>query len=830
MGIIAKYIIKSMAEKKGRTTLIIFSIMISASLYFASVSISDCMVKMAMESYRQNYGYSDIIIEQKWNSPSPYFNTSGSENYKNYMDYLIGEVTGFGTYKVNATKKQGITIKGMDLEDINKITPIELYKEYNVKPFEGKKLIISKAVSEKYGLKIGETMNLEINGNLHKFLISGISQPMGPFRSDAKSPVAVIPRETAAKLYGMMGKVNRIYIKLISQDTKSDMISQLSLEYPRYTVREPFTEKEIKAEADKIAVPFKILTVILSFMSIYIIYSTFNVIVLERLPVIGTFRSVGATKRKTTLMLVSESLFYGVLGGLLSWILGIVILYIMSYFTRPIGSNGVKIIIDFKVGTLAISFLISVFLALISSMIPILKASRKPIKDIVLNSTSTKEKKKYFRVICGFIFLAGSIVLPHVFIAKESVAINTICILLTLLSVILLIPFLTKLLVWIFHKLYVIIFGNEGIIAVSNLRENKSFLNNISLITIGIASMMMINTLSDSVVKELEQYFKAQNYQVLFYMNNVSRSNLINIKTTEGVKDVFGVLCAYGTPIQGQDSTIGTIQGVDQDRYLQFVSLNKEIDAKKFMEKLDEGRNIIIGKRLQDKFDLKVGDELPLIINGIVIPYKIISIVNTLESNGDYGLISELNFKSDFKTKNYSMIFVKTDQNPLEVQKELQLKFSKQGPEVDTKDHVEDAIMKSNKQILIIVEGFSILALLAGILGVFNNLFIAFIQRKRSTAMYRSIGMDKTQLIKISFIEALTGGVIGGILGVTTSILMTLTMKKILEQIQLNIDITYSVLVFVICFAVAVLISVLGSIIPTIKSSKINLIEAIKYE
>lgn len=830
MGIIAKYIIKSMAERKGRTILIIFSIMISASLYFASVSISDCMVKMAMESYRQNYGYSDIIIEKKWNSPSPYFNTRGSEDYKGYMEYLIGEVTGFGTYKVNAANSQGITIKGMDLEDVNKITPIELYKENNVKPFEGKKLIISKAVSEKYGLKIGETMDLEVNGNLHKFLISGISQPMGPFRLDEKAPVVIVPRETAAKLYGMMGKVNRIYIKLTNQNTKSDMISQLSLEYPRYTVREPFAEKEIKAETDKIAVPFKILTVILSFMSIYIIYSTFNVIVLERLPVIGTFRSVGATKRRTNLMLLSESLFYGVVGGLLSWLLGIVILYIMSYFTRPIGSDGVKIIIDFKASTLAISFLISVSLALISSMIPILKASRKPIKDVVLNSTSTKEKKKRFRIICGFIFLCISIVLPNVYIAKESVIINMICILLTLLSVILLIPYLTKLLVWIFDKFYIIAFGNEGIIAVSNLRGNKSFLNNISLITIGIASMMMINILSDSVVKELEQYFKAQNYQIQFYMNNVSRNNLANIKSTDGVKDVFGVLCAYSITIQGQVSTIGAIQGVDQDRYLQFVSLNKEIDAKELMEKLDSGRNIIIGKRLQDKFNLMVGDELPLIINGIVIPYKIISIVNTLENNGDYGLISELNFKSDFKTKNYSVIFVKTDQNPLEVQKELKLKFSRQGAEVYTKAYVEDLITKSNKQILIIVEGFSILALLAGILGVFNNLFIAFIQKRRSTAMFRSIGMDKTQLIKISFIEALTGGVIGGIFGTSTSILMTLTMMQILRQIQLNIDIVYSVIVFVICFAIAVLISVLGSIIPTIRSSKINLIEAIKYE
>ena len=56
------------------------------------------------------------------------------------------------------------------------------------------------------------------------------------------------------------------------------------------------------------------------------------------------------------------------------------------------------------------------------------------------------------------------------------------------------------------------------------------------------------------------------------------------------------------------------------------------------------------------------------------------------------------------------------------------------------------------------MRGFSLLALVIGIFGVFNNLIISFLERQRSIAMLRSIGMSKRQSIKMFFIEALTGG------------------------------------------------------------------------
>lgn len=81
------------------------------------------------------------------------------------------------------------------------------------------------------------------------------------------------------------------------------------------------------------------------------------------------------------------------------------------------------------------------------------------------------------------------------------------------------------------------------------------------------------------------------------------------------------------------------------------------------------------------------------------------------------------------------------------------------------------------------MRGFSLLALLIGIFGVFNNLIISFLERRRSLAVLRSVGMSKNQALKMFFIEALTGGLIGGIIGALCGYILISISPLILRAI-----------------------------------------------
>lgn len=137
---------------------------------------------------------------------------------------------------------------------------------------------------------------------------------------------------------------------------------------------------------------------------------------------------------------------------------------------------------------------------------------------------------------------------------------------------------------------------------------------------------------------------------------------------------------------------------------------------------------------------------------------------------------------------------------------------------------------ESNAALMSMISIFAILAMVIGVVGVVNNLMISFIERKQNIAMMRSVGMSKAQVLKMIFIEGLGSGVIGGICGLVGGVLVTEIMNYVLQALDQVITMKIVPGLFLGYFIGGMLITVIGSIIPARGSSKLNIIEAIKYE
>jgi len=124
------------------------------------------------------------------------------------------------------------------------------------------------------------------------------------------------------------------------------------------------------------------------------------------------------------------------------------------------------------------------------------------------------------------------------------------------------------------------------------------------------------------------------------------------------------------------------------------------------------------------------------------------------------------------------------------------------------------------------------MALVICVFGVFNNLIISFIDRKRSLAIMRSVGMNKRQTLKMIFIEAFTGGLIGGLIGIIIGLLLVMNVEKVIEALGGSIKdfIQISWISLAASMAAGVVITIAASVGPALKSSKLNIIEAVKYE
>lgn len=74
-------------------------------------------------------------------------------------------------------------------------------------------------------------------------------------------------------------------------------------------------------------------------MSVFTIYSSYKVIILDRLPVIGTFRSIEATQKTVTRILMLGSVFYGCIGGTIGIPIGIGVLKLKKQKNQISGRN-----------------------------------------------------------------------------------------------------------------------------------------------------------------------------------------------------------------------------------------------------------------------------------------------------------------------------------------------------------------------------------------------------------------------------------------------------------------------------------------------------------
>jgi len=832
MGVIFKFTIRNIKEKKFRTFLILFSIMMSSALFFASGAMSGSVGQIIVDRIRNSVGSAEIMIYSNEKSPSGYMTTTAADTFDSDMEFIVGAVLGEGIYKKDNKETVKIGLNGYELSELQQMNPVVLTSEYRLHPFSGKKIILSNVTAEKLELDIGDTMDLTINKVKHKFVLSGIAQPTGIFLEDGRSNNAIVPVEMLASLHGAKGQVSTIYMKPKDMERKQELIESLSGVYRRYSVAETIDEEDIRRGASSFNVPFMMMVVMVLVISVFIIYTSFRVITTEMLPVIGTFRSIGATKRITDFILLIESVAYGMVGGALGCILGIGVLYLMAnmMLTQADRAAGFSATIQYSGSQMLAAFLLAVALSVLSSLIPIMRVSKISIKDIVLNKIENLKKKKTFKLWLGLVLLAGVLIAPRIAPRDIAVTVSMICLIFASISVTLLIPYITKIFVRVFEKLYVFIFGNEGILAAKNLRENKNMLNNISLLAMGISALLIINTISFSVFKEVSNAYRTLDYDIELWVPGPDRQKLKLVEKIDGVSDAYGNYQAYSTELADSSDRISCILGAEPNKFDDYYEMGIIGDKDSLLRELDKGRSIIISNALKYKFDVDLGDSIILKTKAGDRPYRVIGFCETMMYNGQMAIVSERYLKSDMKLRYYNDILIKTSKEPEAVKENIKKFFGNQDIYITTMDEMEKANNESNESLFSIFRIFSIMAMVIGIFGVLNNFAISFMERRRSLAMYRSAGMSKVQIIKMIFIEALSGGLIGGAVGVFSGVVNISIIPYVMRAIDMPIPIHYSAVIMIISLLGGAAVTLIASISPALKSSRLNIIDAVKYE
>ena len=836
MRIIIKYTLKSMAEKKLRAFLIILAIALSGALFLASSRLSDGIVKMYYDMMTAAYGDADIDIYPGEDAKEYYASISGLNKYSDYIERVIPQDSAGAEYKpAGAEKSQRISIQAYNIQDYLAINELKVI-EGNPEDCQFADMIVSEYGAKALGVSVGQEINLRINGGMRKVKIVAIVGDKGIFKGEEQGGwvVALMPFDTVSKYNKSNNRASEIHVNVKKGMDIDEVIEMLQNVFPDWEVGRTVNVEEIEGQLASITQPFMLMTLIVIFMSIFIIYSSFKVIMLEKLPMVGTFRSVGATKWIMNGVLLLEGLFYGIIGGIVACGLGVGCLYVLSYLmvSGMMGGDG-EVTLSVPLSSYLITFGMGVGMALISTLFPILGVSKISLKDVILNNRPHKQRRYLRSTIIGVALMVLGFELAVNGKGSFALVASVLGMFIVIIGIIKVLPIFVLIMSKGLGIIFKLLFGNIGELATKNIKKNKSVLNSITLITIGISILFSISTMTRNVSSQILDFYKdTYKCDIMGYVWELDSQKTRIIKRIPDVENVVEAIQSSFKVPEFKDMYLNT-EAIKATQLTPDIQYNLQGDEKALLEELQTSRNVIITEYLKNKFHVKVGDYITLNFKKNPKQYKVIGFMKTQWRGGQFGLLPSKYVKRDAKKTAFDMAYitlkpgVPQQQGCAEIEQELQRVT---GCSMRAMEDLIKSDQEGSATMMMMISIFAILAMVMGIVGVINNLLISFIERKQSIAMFRSIGMSKFQVLKMIFIEGLGSGVIGAVGGLLGGILVSADMNYILKAMEQMITIKLIPEMFISYFIGGMLITVIGSIIPARGGSKLNIIEAIKYE
>ena len=241
---------------------------------------------------------------------------------------------------------------------------------------------------------------------------------------------------------------------------------------------------------------------------------------------------------------------------------------------------------------------------------------------------------------------------------------------------------------------------------------------------------------------------------------------------------------------------------------------------------LTGNRQILLGRLMADTLKKGVGDVVE--ISGT--RFKVVGIYETNIGWEQTGGVVTLRDAQNFigRPRQVSMIAVKVKDadQALSTVERINAKF----PDIyaalsaDFAEQMPD-IQSSNAML----DGISLVALIAGGLGVLNTMLMSVFERTREIGVLRALGWRRQSVLAMILHEAVLLGLLGGVAGVAISFGLIELMKQS-AALGTWVDPAWSWDIFARAFLLSVFLGTIGGMYPAYRATRLSPVEALRYE
>jgi putative ABC transport system permease protein len=358
-------------------------------------------------------------------------------------------------------------------------------------------------------------------------------------------------------------------------------------------------------------------------------------------------------------------------------------------------------------------------------------------------------------------------------------------------------------------------------------------------IILGVTMLVSIVSISAGLTQQTtESLGKLQGIRVIkgssmFRMatENIPTSYMDEIRAISGVEAVAGQVEVRISSIEGPlgmgfnlASMMMSILGVEPSEMA--------VISSSYSASLTEGRDLdsgdryscVIGQGIADDYNKRVGSIIE--VNGV--DFRVVGIYETGASMIDSQVVVPIDIARDMSGIPDDMLStIQVDPDNPEDAERLSRKIELRLDDVDasTQQEFSEDIGELLGMMTAVQWLFSSIAAIVGGIGVMNTMIMSVMERTREFGIMKAVGWTNRDVMKNVLMESVVIGTVGGVVGL---FLGSLGARAINLMVNLPATVTFELAAQ--SFAFAVVLGAVGGLYPAYRASKLNPIEALRYE
>lgn len=705
---------------------------------------------------------------------------------------------------------------------------------------------LSEENAARYGLRPGDTFEIELEGRRKEVFLAGIVQPPDDLSRRTMEGLILADIAAAQEVAGREGWLDRIDL-ILPED------SQALEERIRDLLPEGLQLAPVEARGGAVAEMTEAFRVNLSALSmlalvvgLFLIYNTMTFSVLQRRPLFGTLRCLGVTRGEVFGLVLTEALWVGLLGSLLGVALGIALgrstVGMVTrtvndlYFTTTVQAVGIP------VGSLIKGGAAGLLATLITAALPAWEAASVPPNTALVRSVlETKVKGLVKWSALGGAGLIGSAVglfsLPEQSLGLGFGGTFLVLIGFALLSAVLLAALMRA--VEPFSRRLVGLIGRlapRGLVS-SLSRTSVAVAALMVAVAVAIGVGLMIDSFRYTVTVWLDQtlqgdvYISAPSFSANASLSEIDLRVVEWIQSQEHLGELYILRSTRVESRSGpvQLSASSNLEVAEERLYAQRIGGSDTVNRA-----LSQGA-VLISEPLANRLGLNAGDSLELLtgrgwrsipIAGVYYDY----------SSSEGGMLMLLPvYRSLWQDTAVTALALRLppgmDADLISRQLEEETS-SLQRLNIRPNRQLRAEVMQVFERTFAITAALRILALLVAFVGVLGSLLLLQLERQRETGILRALGLTGRQLWGIVMLETGLMGLAAGLLAIPTGYTLALILVYIinLRSFGWTLQMSIQPSVFAQAVGLALLAALLAGVYPAWRISRMPAAEAVRYE